>query len=309
MKRMRSDILAFSGAFLLLAAYIAGGYAAAPAGAFLTSFLPAAGILLACGILLYFLNEKTLSGISILVPTVYLVLATAHPDSLRFAPFHAAVLLVAVSLFFYLTFTAIRPSTDYLAASCIFLGAAAMIEPPMLWLAPVLTLSAVGKAEEKGKFWAAAVLALFLPFFAWYGISYLRGQMEPLATVFAGLWTRMTDFGRTDIRFSDVTLLRIALVALSVLLAIVSTVKRLGTYKIAQFRTSVRLIILTLAFSLLTLLFYHSSAVPAGMFTALPAAPLIGECLSRTADRKTTRTLTLIVVLVLLAERAARLLQ
>ena len=309
MKRMHSDILAFAGVFLLLAAYLASALPALPAGTRPSSVLLAAAVLLSCSGILYFINERTGTGVSLFAPAIYLVLATARPGALCFTAFHAAVLLTAVSMHFYLLFNTVRPATDCLAAGCLALGAAALIEPPLLWLAPVLTLTSTGRAEEKMKFWVTALLTLTLPFFAWYGIEYLRGRFEPLPEVLSRIGTQMCTLRQPAFRYTDATLCRILLVALMTLLAIISTIRRSGTYKIAQFRASVCLTVLTLSFSLLTLLFYLSSAVPGGMLTALPAAPLLSGWISRPGQKKGTRTLLLTTLLVLLIERIACLLR
>ena len=61
MKRMHSDILAFAGVFLLLAAYLASALPALPAGTRPSSVLLAAAVLLSCSGILYFIPFRFMS--------------------------------------------------------------------------------------------------------------------------------------------------------------------------------------------------------------------------------------------------------
>lgn len=309
MKGRYSDIWAFSGVFLLLAAYLASGYAAAQTGRTLSSALLATGVLLACGALLYFLDGRTRTDSGILVPAIYIATAAAHPESLVFTPFHAATLLTGISMAFYIVFHCGRPSTEIMAACCLTAGAAALIEPPMLWLSLVFIATSAGRAEDKGRFWIAAVLSLLLPLAVRYGIAYLQGRFEPLGPFLSGFWARMTAIRKPVFSGPDATLFRVLLLALAALLSIASALKRLHTWKIAQSRATVCCITMLPACCLLVLLFYLTPSVPAGMLTALPLAPLLGQWLSRPEQKKTNRTLAFVLILVLLTERAACFLQ
>ena len=103
MNRRFSDLLVIAGVILLLTAYGAAGWLALPVAE--RTFLPtfsAVGVVLINCVLLYMLNERLLSGTSLLVAVLYAVLATARPASLVYTPYHTASLLLAVSICAYL---------------------------------------------------------------------------------------------------------------------------------------------------------------------------------------------------------------
>lgn len=305
MNRTISSLLTALGVFLLLAAYCAAGWLASPeAGERALGTLPAAGTILAGCALLYLVNERLLSGSSPLVAILYIVLATARPAGLFFTPLHAASLLLAVSVTAYLLFNSIRTSMGTLVLAWAGLGTAALLAPPLAWLAPVYAVFSVRKTDEKMRFWVAALLAFILPLAVWTGINYLRGGDSP-GEILQGLWSGMCAAQRPSFSYPAVSLCRMALTTLVVILAVFHVGARLDSYKTAQFHACLRLIILTLALSLLVLFFYFRPGLPSGLLTALPAAPLLGEYFSHAARNKRAGTLAIILGLVLAAERAS----
>lgn len=305
MNRTFSDLLAAAGVFLLLLAYCASGWFALPDGAGgLPATLSAAGIMLADCALLYLINERLLSGSSLLTSAIYLLLAAARPEALAYTPLHAASLLLAVSLAAYLFYNAAGTSLKHLVAAWASLGAAVLIAPPLAWLIPVYAVTSAGKADEKLKYWIAALLALLLPLAVWTGICYLRGGAPPLE-ILRGLRDGMCAVQRPSFHYTAATLCRMLLTAVAAVLAVIHAIVRLNRYKTAQFHACVRLIILTLVLCLLTLLFFDRPGVPSGLVAALPAAPLLGEYFSRPARGKGIGTLAIVLILLLIAERVS----
>ena len=303
MNRTISDILVTVGLFLLLGAYCATGRLALPhEGNVFLPTLYAGLIIIANSILLYRINERLLSGTSLLVAVIYFVLATARPQALSFTPVHAASLLLAGSFYCYLHFNSMRTSMKYLAGAWGGLGAAALILPPLAWLVPVYALSSFGKPEDKFKFSVAAFLALLLPLAAWTGICYLRGQ-DSFQQILSSLWNGMCAVQRPSFHYSAATLCRMLLTAVATILAVIRIIGRLDSYKIAQFHACLRLIILTLALCVLTLLFFANPGIPSGLLTVLPVAPLLGEYFCHPVREKGTGTLALILILLLVVER------
>ncbi|MBR1539493.1 MAG: hypothetical protein IJ636_08325 [Bacteroidales bacterium] len=305
MNRTISDLLAVGGVFLLLLAFCASGWLALPheAGGF-SAILPAAGIILANCVLLFLVNERMLSGSSLLAGAIYLLLAAARPEALAYTPLHAASLLLAFSLTAYLFFNAEGASLKHLVAAWAGLGAAALLAPPLAWLIPVYAVSSVGKAEEKFKFWVAALLSLLLPLAVWCGISYLRGSESPLE-ILRGLWDGMCAVQRPVFHYPAASLCRLLLTAVAVVLAVIHVAARLDRYKTAQSRACLRLILMTCVLCLVTVLFFNRPGIPSGLVTALPVAPLLAEYFSHHVRGKGTGTLAVILILLLLAERVS----
>ncbi len=305
MNRRFSDLLVIAGVILLLTAYGAAGWLALPVAE--RTFLPtfsAVGVVLINCVLLYMLNERLLSGTSLLVAVLYAVLATARPASLVYTPYHTASLLLAVSICAYLHYNAGRPSLKYLVGAWAALGAAVLVTPQLAWLIPVYALSSIGKAEDKVKFWVAAPLALILPVAAWAGICYIRSGEAPGALL-SKLWSGMCAVERPSFPYSAASMCRLLLTVVAALLAIVHVARRLDSYKTAQARACMRLMILTLSLSVLTLLFFSHPAIPSGLLTVLPVAPLLGEYFSHAVRGKGVGTLAIVLILLLIAERVS----
>ena len=164
--------------------------------------------------------------------------------------------------------------------------------------------SSVGKAEDKVKFWVAAPLALIVPVAAWAGICYIRNGEAPGALL-SQLWSGMCTVERPSFPYSAATMCRLLLTVIAALLAIVHVARRLDSYKTAQARACMRLMILTLSLSVLTLLFYSHPAIPSGLLTILPVAPLLGEYFSHAVRGKGVGTLAIVLILLLIAERVS----
>lgn len=303
MNRTISDILVIVGLFLVLGAFCATGWLALPQeGSGVLPALAAVGILVVNSILLYVVNERLLSGTSLLVAVIYFVLATARPQALYYTPVHAASLLLTLSIVCYLHFNSMRTSMKYLVGAWACLGAAALILPPLAWLAPVYAMFSFGKTEDKLRFWVAALLSLLLPLAAWTGICYLRGESS-VGTILQSLWEGMCAVQRPSFHYSAATMARLLLTAIAAVVAVIRVVRRLDSYKIAQFHACLRLIILSISLCVLTLLFFANPAIPSGLLTLIPVAPLLGEYLSHPVREKGTGLFALVLILLLVVER------
>lgn len=313
MSRTNSVFLRFIVAILLLAAWFASGWLAArpcPDRAFLSG-LCAAAVILGNGVLLFFLNERVMSGASVLVFLFYIVLSTANPAALYFSRFHAAALLLAGSFACYARFNALNPSMKDLCGAWLLLGIAALLEPPFLWLAPVYALTSAGKAENKPKFIAATLLFLILPAAAWIGFRYLRGEASPALYFLGTMWDGMTALRRPSFQLSAPTLCRILVTAIACILAAVRILRRLDSYRISQYRASIRLIIMTISLCLLVVLFYAGGGasgsvgggIPSGLVVLLPVSLMLGEYTGPSRSRPSGRTMAAFLLLFLLAER------
>ena len=89
------------------------------------------------------------------------------------------------------------------------------------------------------------------------------------------------------------------------MLAILWSIGRLDRYKIARSAAVLRIIYLTLALCVLTGIFLPDSRHPAGLVTALPVALLLNEYFNAPDRKKGSRTLAVILLLILIAERIA----
>ena len=299
-----SDILVFLAILLVLAAYFATGWMALPEkGTLLTSGLPAMSVILLCCVPLYFIHQWMLPGISFVTVLFYAFLAAANPTAFRLSPFHGVALLLAVSLYCYLCFSALRPALKYVAGMWLTFGIAVQLLPSLLWLAPVLLLSSIGKAMDKAKYCFTALLGLLVPPFAWMAIRYLSSGIVPVGDYFPRLWSEMTALHLPSPNLSAATLCRIGFTAIMVITAILRIMPRLSRYKTAQYRAILRLILMTLCLSAYGFLFLNYPALPAGLLIMLPAAPLLGVFIFDTLTRKGAGTWLVILFLLLAAER------
>ena len=299
-----SDILVFLAILLVLAAYFATGWMAAPEKSrLLTSGLPAMIVILLCCVPLYFIHQWMLPGISFVTGLFYAFLAAANPTAFCLSPFHGVALLLAVSLYCYLCFTALRPALKYVAGMWFTFGIAVQVLPSLLWLTPVLLLSSIGKAMEKGKYCFTALLGLLLPPFAWMAVHYLSSGITPAGDYLPRIWSEMTALQLPSTNLSAATLCRIGFTVVMVITAILRIMPRLSRYKTAQYHAILRLMLMTLCLSAYGFLFLNYPALPAGLLVLLPAAPLLGVFVYDTLSSKGAQTWIAILVLLLVAER------
>ncbi len=303
MRRTIGEFATFLAVILLLVLYEWAGWqcGTAPERPFSAGLL-AAILLIATALVLHLTADRALCEMSLVVPFSFLILATANPAALYYTPLHTAALLLALSLFFLLDYCASHPTMGNLIATGLTLGASALFFPPLLWLAPFYGALAIGRTEDKVRFFVAGVLAVALPLAAGIGVQSLLRTGTPGAFL-PDLWLRMTDVVRPVFLYSAATLCRIFLTVLVAVLAIVRMLKRTHTYRTAQFRAMNRLILLTLLIALLALLFLSDGKQPAGLITTLPVALLLNDLLGHPDHRKGTFTLIITLILLLVAER------
>ncbi|MBR0222961.1 MAG: hypothetical protein IJL93_01660 [Bacteroidales bacterium] len=302
MNRTFTQLLLLAGAVLLLVLWCASGWMAAkpvPDRAFLSGAL-AIAVILVNAVLLHLANDRILAGSGLLTPAVYIVLAVANPGSLWFSSFHTASLLMAASLVFFLSFCAIRPGMGALLGAWLTLGTAGLLLPQLYWLVPLYVLLAVSKADDKLKFMAASLLAICLP--AGVALAFASmGGGHTTSAFFTGIWEQMSRLPHRPLHYSAAKLCRLALTALAALLAAVRALSRIGHYKIARSAAVFRIILLTLSFGALTVLFFPDGQ--AAPLMALPLALLLNEYFGTTDPGKGATTLAIILLLVLAAER------
>lgn len=305
MKRTISEFLVLVCTILLLAVWYACGLPAARPAVphpFLSGLL-ACLVILADAALLYLTEDRILAQMGLFAPVSYIVLVTANPNALWFSPFHVAALLLTLSIVFFLYFCAIRPGMGSLIGAWTTLGTSALLFPPFLWLAPVYAVSAVGKAEDKWKFWVASLLSVCLPLGIQTAVTGLQDNTGWSAASLTELWRGMTTVSSVSLHFSAATLCRISLTALATLLAILWSIGRLDRYKISRSAAVIRIMLLTLALSILMLVFLPDNRHPSGLVTALPVSLLLNEYFTAPDRKRGSRTLALILILILIAER------
>lgn len=306
MYRRITEILISIIFFLLIATYIATGWMVpSTIERPISAAILATAILLACSFLLYFLHRRILSGAGMAAAIFFLLLAGAAPKAFWFTPFHGTVLLMAMTLYFHICFHAVRPSLEYLSLQWIALGSASLITPSLLWLVPVLTLSSVGMAKDKWKFWFTLLLALLFPFAVFIGIRYMNGGGASIAAYLTDLWSGMKTLHLPSFNLPVITLFRIMMTIVFTTIAIFRIASRLSTYKTAHYHAFIHLIILAICISVLAVLFMSDPATPSGMLVTLPIAPLLGECFTNSRNKMSCRLMLVILALILIAERIA----
>jgi len=306
MKRNITDLLVLSAIVLVLVAHFASGWLAASAdGPWLTSGLPAMIVILLCCIPLYFIHQWILPGASIVTALFYAFLAPANPVSFCFSPFHGVALLSAVTLYCYLCFTALRPALKYAAGMWLGFGIAVQVLPSLLWLAPILLLSSLGKAPDKGKYCFTALLGLLLPPVAWIAIRYLGKEAAPISDYLPDYWSEMTTLHLPSTNLPFATLSRLSFTAVLTITAILCILPRLSRYSIVQYRAVVRLLLLTLCLSVYAFLFLHYPVWPAGLLVMLPVAPLLSVFMLDAIPRRISRYWLIVLLLLLAVERVS----
>lgn len=303
MNQRKWDFLPLTLLLLLLTAYFVAGWKASPCAGSILSALGAVVVILLIGRILYVINRKMLTGSSLLPPLFYAFLATAHPAAFCFSTLHIAALLLAVSLYSYLCFNALAPSMSRLASMWLTLGCAGLLLPALLWLAPVYAITSVSKADDKLKFWFITLFGLAIPTATWLVITYLMGDTTPASEIFVHDWEEMTAIHHPTFYHSTPALCRILIVAVVSLVAMGGIFSRLSTYKTSQFHACLRLIVLTLCLGVLALIFWGDTATPAGLMVMAPASLLLGLYFETTRNKKASRTLLVILTLILVFER------
>jgi len=304
MKRNISDLSVFVAIVLALAAFfISGWMAASGKGSLLTSGLPAMLMILACCVPLYFIHQWILPGASIVTALFYAFLAPANPVSFCLSPFHVVALLSSVTLYCYLCFTALRPALKYAAGLWITFGFAVQLLPSLLWMAPVLLLSSIGKAPEKGKYCFITLLGLTLPPIAWMAIRYLVNGALPFSGYFPVFWTETSTLHLPSTNLPIVTLCRIGFTVLLTVMAFLHILPKLSRFSIVQFRAVLRLLLLAICLTIYAFLFLDYPARPVGLLVMLPVAPLLSIFMLYPFLRKDAGYWLFILLLLLAVER------
>ena len=303
MKRTIGVFATFLAAILLLMLYEwAGWRIGTPPERALPAGILAAVLLAAAALVLHLAADRALNELNIVVPFSYLILSTAHPAALYYTPLHAAALLLALSLYFFLDYCASHPTIGNEIATGLTLGASALFFPPLLWLAPVYGFLSVGRTEDKLKFCVAGLLSTALPLAAGLAVQSLL-ETGDTGAFLPGLWQGMTAVTHPAVPSSATSLCRILLTVILTITAIVRVLQRTHVYRTFQIRSMTRLILLTVFISALALLFLSDGKQPAGLITSLPVALLVNDLFIHPDHRKGTLTLVIILILVLVAER------
>ena len=304
MNRRFSDFGVYLSMLLVLVLHFVTGWLAAPdAGKLLTSGLPAMLVLLLCCLPLYVIHQRMLSGAPMVTILFFVFLATAHPAAFHLSPLHGATALMTCCLFCYLSFTALHPTLDNAAGLWLSFGGAVLLLPSLLWLAPVLLLSSIGKADEKGKYTFTALLCLVLPAVIWLVVRYLLGNPLPPGNFLAGVWEGMCTLHLPSTNLPLVTLVRIGFTAVMVVTAFGRILPRLSRFKTAQYHAVVRLMLMTICLGAYVDLFLGEPGQPREMLFMLPTAPLLSVFLLDTLPRRKTPPWYIILLLLLAAER------
>jgi len=305
MNSRRIGFAALTGCFVILAAYYAVGLFAPVPGArtgFWSAFGAAAFILLN-GLGLQQAGNRVSVMTSVFVPVIYIALVAANPWALRWSTLHPASLMLLGATFCYLTFCNIRPSIELLAGCHFLLGAAGLFVPPLIWLFPVFLLTGSGRTISKGRYVVTALISLALPLLIHCGFTYLRQDFSATREILPWLWAGMTDVHPGIRHFPAVTLTRIFFTLAVTILAGLYIIHQLDTYKTAEARALVRLIILALALGLMALIFPADAHTPCSLVVCLPVALLLNEYLFSSGKGWARTSLIVAAILLLIAER------
>lgn len=304
MNRRISDFLVYVCMALVLALHFLTGWLAAPdAGKLLTSGLPAMLAILVCAVPLYFIHQWMLSGSSMVTVLFYVFLAAANPVSFTLSRFHGIAILLVCCLYCYLCFSVLRPSLDYAAGFWLSFGIASLLLPSLLWLAPILLLSTIRKAADKGRYIFLMLTGLLLPAAVWMALRFLRGNPLSPGDLLSACWSGLVTLHLPSTRLTAATLVRIGFTVLMTATAFWRILPRLSRFKTAQYDATLRLMLLTLCFSAHAVLFLDYPVLPAGLLVMLPTAPLLSVFLLDTLSRRGTLPWFVTLLLLLAAER------
>ncbi len=99
------------------------------------------------------------------------------------------------------------------------------------------------------------------------------------------------------------TVLRIILTGVAAVFAIGHILRHLTTYKTSQFKAAVRIVILTLAITLVALLFMPEGGKTAGILAAMPLSLLLNEYFRQPRHSPEVKTMAIVLILILITER------
>ena len=263
----------------------------------------AAVIILANALLLYFTYLHISLHSSIIIPALYILIVSVNPQALYWTVYHPASMCLLVSVMLHLAYCAAGASTEYLVGSLSMLCIAGLIMPQLFWLTPLYLLSSIGKAEEKSKFIVTSILALTLPVIVYAGIRMIVLKDSFDITHFSYIWEGMSDVRIQNFHLTAATLSRFAMFVIAIVTAFVFTVRNLGRYRTIQFLAYARILVLTLAVALISILFKGDGCIPYELFLAIPAALLTGEYFKSSDKRRSKAALAAASLLILIAER------
>lgn len=305
MNRANSDFMVIITIVVLLALYCVTGWMAAspvPGRPFISGLLATLAVAFSA-LVLYFANDRAMNEMSFPIPVIFVLLATANPCTLYAAPIHAAAALLAASIFFLLGFSSVSPSPGPFSLTFISISAAGLFHPPLFWLIPVYAILAIVLFENKFKGWVTIIISVLLPPLVLAGIRYLGSGSNPAEELLSGIWARMTAIYLPKSNIHAATVLRIILTGVAAVFAIGHILRHLTTYKTSQFKAAVRIVILTLAITLVALLFMPEGGKTAGILAAMPLSLLLNEYFRQPRHSPEVKTMAIVLILILITER------
>lgn len=287
MKRNNSFVIILT--ILISVAFYFSGLPIVMENAPVWSIVSAAAITAAVSSVLYFINVRFGTRSGLLLPPIYIILASVNPKALLFNPLHPATLAVAVGLYFCIKFFREDQHNQDAFTSQLFVGIASCFFPPAIWIAPIGFLSGLAKTKDTARFTFNSTVGLLLPIAVWAGVSYLVGGVPQLKDFFASLAAGSIAVGPKSIYYSSATIIRMVAVAALTIAALASLRKNL-------------LIVFMVVFCIIALLFFNNSGEPFCIWTSLAVALPLNSFLAGSGPRHRWIFIALVCFL-LIAER------
>lgn len=287
MKRNNSFVIIL--ASLLSVAFYISGIPLVLEKAPLWSIVTAAVLTAATSLVLFLTNSCFGSKSGVLLPSIYIILASVNPKALFYSPLHPASLAVATAMFFCIKFFRESQRNSDAFSSQLFLGIAACFFPPAVWLFPLLFLAGLMKTTDTARFTFASLSGLALPIAFWTGISYLAGGCGQITFFLESLAKGAIAVGPKTLFYSSATIIRIVAVAAFTFASLMNI------------RKSPLLFILA-AICAIALLFFNNSGEPFCVWISLAAVLPLNSFL--TDEGKPHRRISILIFcFILIAER------
>lgn len=243
------------------------------------------------------------SGIHIITPLLFLLLALSNPQNVRFSLFQPAVLALTAACHYDIRFYASEANLLNTMKSNLALSIASLCYAPCAWLLPVFILLNITYSDNKAKFVFTSLLSFGIPFIIIYAVIFLTKDSTAAAALPATFWKNATEIPKKEWFSPILTVIRALTIVIISIISAISSLHGLERCSTLKYKSIIRLDILMPIMAAFFIIF--SANIPSLLASAayMPAAILIEEAAENTRKTKNVNLITTIVLLLIIAER------
>ena len=263
--------------------------------------LPGLFFFAATAFLVYFTIDFFAVSINHAAPLVFAILALSFPSVAVYTPMLWGVVAANAAFYCAARFYGGDISDNWVLLYNALLAVAALLFPPMVWIALFMLLMNFFPAGDKLRFIVSSLVGFILPVAVYLTYMYVTGDARELMPAVSGFFksTITADFGIGAL--SAARVIKILTLLVCSIVSLVSFIKRSAQYSLSHSHVMVMIFAYTAAITLLVILFPPGSVQAATLLVMAPVSLVIYDYLIWGADDRGCRiTLAFLALAVIL---------